>query len=306
MSRISVAALLVVLALPSIARAQNEIPNAGFTIQFVDSQEIGFEAKLAIDNDPTTMWASAWIASNPPFPHEIAINLGNQYLLWGIGYLARQDGLPNGNVQRFEIYSSNDGSTWTLLSTGAFTNTMALQTNTFPVPTYGRFLKLRALDSVPSDDPTTAVAAEIKVYKFNGISDKVGPGEPFLYEASHDGVCTTGYRLYANDTVLSTLPVSALTNGVITLPGALKALGFYQIKISAFAQNVCNITADEKFSETVILSVEQGLSAPSRPTIRTGTTPPPPIPPATIPNDKPAPTVAPTPQPRTFRIPPKE
>lgn len=293
---------LVLLLIPALVYAQNEIPNSNFTVQFVDSQEVGYEAKLAIDNDPATMWASAWVASNPPFPHEIVLNLNNSYLLYGIGYLARQDGLSNGNVGRYEVFGSNDGMTFFPLSTGTFVNTMNLQMNTFPIPTYARFVKFRGLDVVPeSPDLTTIVAAELKVYSFNGISFKVRPGEPWIASATHDGSCTVGYRLYANDVQISSAPVSSLSGNTIQLPGVLKDFGFYQIKISAYTMNMCNITADEKFSESVVLSVENTLSAPGIPTLSLPGIPmPPPIPPAT-------PTAVPTgaqPKPRVFTIPP--
>lgn len=307
MNKILISMLLALaLSVPSISLAQNEIVSSQFTIQFVDSQEAGYEAKLAIDNDPATMWASAWVASNPPFPHEIVLNLNGSYLLWGLGYLARQDGLPNGNVAQFEVFGSNDGSTFFPLSTGTFINTMDLQMNTFTIPTYARFVKFRALNSVPESvgDRTSAVAAEIKIYKYNGVTDKVKPGEAFIAQATHDGSCTVGYRLYANDVVIGTQPVSALSNGIIQIPGMLKITGYYQLKISAYTMDMCGITADEKFSESIIVSVEQMLSTPGIPSILKGT-PPTPVtdlfPPAPV-GAKPA--TPPTPQPRVFTVPP--
>lgn len=305
----------LLLTIASSARAQNEIMNAGFTITFVDSQEQGYEARLAIDNDPATMWTTAWIASHPPFPHEIVIQMGGaSYLMYGLGYLARQDGIPNGNLKDFEISLSQDGMNFTVISKGSFVNTMDLQMNVFPVPTYAKYIKLKGLNSVPESQPqdqNAMVAAEIKLYKYNGITDKVKPGEPFLVQAFHDGSCTVGYRFYANDVVVSTAPVSSLMNGMIQLPGMLKAVGYYQLKISAYTMDMCGITADEKFSESIILSVEQSLTAPGIPSIIKGSNAPVPIAPTPIPpaaaplkGSEPTPNIQP--KPRVFTVPPKK
>lgn len=305
--------VLALILLARSAAAQNEIPNSQLTVQFVDSQEVGFESKLAIDNDPSTMWATEWVASHPTFPHEIIINLNGSSLLYSLGYLARQDGIPNGNAGQYEISLSNDGQTFTQITTGTFVNTMQLQTVVFPVPTYARFVKFRVLNSVPESalngDSTALVAAEIKLYKYNGTTFSVRPGEPWLASATHDGACTVGYRLYANDVVISTVPVANLINGMIQLPGSLKELGYYQIKVSAYTANMCGITSDEKFSETVALVVENTLSTPGLPQISKGPfgptpvpTPPPVDPNAPVTTAKP--TVQPQPKPRVFQIPP--
>ena len=56
------------------------VPQSGWTLTFVDSQDLTFfEAFLAtnaFDGNPNTMWHTQWNPASPPPPHEIRINLG--------------------------------------------------------------------------------------------------------------------------------------------------------------------------------------------------------------------------------------
>lgn len=100
------------------------IPNEGWSLQFVDSEEtIGEDgaATNAFDGDEKTFWHTAWSSSSPTHPHEIQLHLGEKYKLKGFKYLPRQDGGINGTIKDYEFYVSSDGVDWgNPLSVGSF------------------------------------------------------------------------------------------------------------------------------------------------------------------------------------------
>ena len=78
------------------------IPQAGWTLTFVDSQDTSgagvYLATKAFDGNPSTFWHTEWSTSQPPPPHEIRINLGSMYNVSAFRYCRgrtarRTDGL---------------------------------------------------------------------------------------------------------------------------------------------------------------------------------------------------------------------
>jgi hypothetical protein len=61
----------------------------------------------------------------------------------------------------------------------------------------------------------------------------VRSGKAFSVSANHNGVNTTGYRLYMNSVVYLTQPVSALQNGVVTFAFPSINRGTYSATITA-------------------------------------------------------------------------
>jgi hexosaminidase len=125
------------------------VPKAGIRVASVDSQETTAEngaAANAIDDNPYTMWHTGYSSAVAPLPHQIVLDLGRQYRLAGLRYLPRQDGGTNGRVADYEIAVSNDGSTWTTVSSGTFADDQTEKEADF-TPTTGRYLRFRALSS---------------------------------------------------------------------------------------------------------------------------------------------------------------
>ena len=68
-----------------------------------------------------------------------------------------------------------------------------------------------------------AIVLAAVLYGFVSYSQTLGPNEvfvnqPFRIAADHNGVDTTSYELRQGTTLVSTVPASALANGVITFP----------------------------------------------------------------------------------------
>jgi len=140
------------------------IPHTGWTLRYVDSQELVGEngaATNAFDGNPNTIWHTQYRSASPRPPHEIQIDLGQIYSIEGFRYLPRQDGGTNGRIGQYEFYVSVDGANWgSPVATGTFANNATEKQVTW-APQSGRFIRLRALTEVYSNAWTSM--AEINV-----------------------------------------------------------------------------------------------------------------------------------------------
>lgn len=139
------------------------VPRANWSVHYVSSEEtVGAmrPADNAIDGDPATFWITEWFNQDVPYPHEIQINLGGDYEIDGLVYLPRQS-LSDGRIDRFEIYTSLDGTTWgNPVASGQFLNDPREQKVPF-AKTAAHYVKLKALSEV--EGRHFAAAAELKV-----------------------------------------------------------------------------------------------------------------------------------------------
>ena len=91
------------------------IPQTGWTLKYVDSQETAGEnspATNAFDGNPNTFWHTAYATGDAPLPHEIQISLGASRSITGFTYLPRQDTCTHGYIKQYEFYVSSDGVNW--------------------------------------------------------------------------------------------------------------------------------------------------------------------------------------------------
>ncbi len=138
------------------------IPQTSWTLKYVDSEELDGELRPATDSfdgNPATYWHTLWFES--PHPHEIQIDLGNNYDVNGFRYLPRQDGSWNGDINEYEFYVSSNGVNWgTAMATGNFINDKTEKEILFTSKT-GRYVRLVALSEVNGNDWTSM--AELNV-----------------------------------------------------------------------------------------------------------------------------------------------
>ncbi|MBD0833174.1 discoidin domain-containing protein [Aestuariibaculum sediminum] len=135
---------------PSVSDCSNpgEIPQSEWALLYVDSQQ-NSTAINAFDGDPNTHWHSKWSPTNDPLPHEIQIDLGDNYSISKFTYLPRQDGSANGKIKDFELYFSFDKNNWgDPKYTGQFINSSAEQSVNFSEAVQGRYMRLVALSEV--------------------------------------------------------------------------------------------------------------------------------------------------------------
>jgi len=140
------------------------INKSAWKLVSADSQHSGNEARLAFDGRNDTFWHTEWGSVEPPCPHTIVIDMASEYKVTAITYLSRQDGNQNGMVKNFEVYLSNDGSTWgSPVVSGQFKNTTSQQVTKLTTPTTGRYLKFVAKSEINGNAWTSAAEIGIQV-----------------------------------------------------------------------------------------------------------------------------------------------
>ncbi|WP_051209827.1 discoidin domain-containing protein [Gelidibacter mesophilus] len=121
----------------------------------------------ALDGNPATYWHTEWApggqATDPNYPHEMVLDMGENSVLSGFSYLPRQE-QSNGRVGDFAIYISDSTTDWgTAVASGTGTNNMTAQTLTFPA-TQGRYVRFLALTPAIAGQ-RWASAAELSVIR---------------------------------------------------------------------------------------------------------------------------------------------
>ena len=85
-----------------------------WSLIYTDSEDNygGNLATKAFDGNPYTFWHTEWKDNQPVHPHEIQIDLGDTAAFSGFEYMPRQDNNPNGNINNYEFYASNNPVNW--------------------------------------------------------------------------------------------------------------------------------------------------------------------------------------------------
>ncbi|MEO0447000.1 MAG: family 16 glycoside hydrolase, partial [Verrucomicrobiota bacterium] len=120
------------------------------------------QAAYAVDGKPTTLWHSRFSDGVVPPPHELVVDLGEERLLTGIQYLARQDGGWNGAFGNTSVFVSGDAETWpeSPATSVKFDKIRTPQSAIFPSPVSGRYVLVRA-ESAVGNGRVFASAADI-------------------------------------------------------------------------------------------------------------------------------------------------
>jgi hypothetical protein len=127
--------------LPNLQLTSQILDRSLTSIHSVSSEETNAEdsgALKAIDGISSTYWCSKW--SILP-PHYIALDLGASRQISGMRYSPTKDGDPDGNITRYEIHTSTDGTNWTLRASGTWTANGSDRDVAFS-PVTGRYIKL--------------------------------------------------------------------------------------------------------------------------------------------------------------------
>jgi hypothetical protein len=140
----------------------NLIDQSTLRIEAVDSEEtVGEDGRAvnAIDGDPDTIWHTEWLNATPDFPHYLTLDLGKAYQVTGLQYLQRQNS-RNSRIKDYRVAVSADGTTWTDVASGSFTEALVPQNVEFTA-TPGRYVRLTGLSSHPGN--VFGGAAELNV-----------------------------------------------------------------------------------------------------------------------------------------------
>lgn len=157
--------MVTILPCPSIDDCSNPdyLPKEKWKLMRVSSEEVNFpgRATMSFDDDPSTIWHTRWSTGSDPHPHEIEIDLGEEYDISVLEYLTRQDGV-NGRIKDFEVFFATVEGEWgSPAGSATFVNTSAPQKYEWESPQSARYLKIRVLSEVNNN--AWASAAEFSL-----------------------------------------------------------------------------------------------------------------------------------------------
>ena len=156
---------LIVMDLPDPNAIPLPLRKKNWKVVSFDSEAPDYEAKRAIDGDPRSFWHTQYEPSEPPFPHELVVDMGSKSTLYSFDYLARQ-GSTHPRIKDFELFVSTDGKTWSEpVLQGKFKDTDDLQS--FPInKARARYFKLVGRSGY------TRNAAAVGEISFYGMRDR--------------------------------------------------------------------------------------------------------------------------------------
>lgn len=128
------------------------LEKVSLSVAFCSNQEGSEPAENLVDNDPSTIWHTAYSVTVAPYPHWIDFDTGELKTIKGVSYLPRSVG-ENGDIKDYEIYVSADGKNWgEPIAKGSFPRTKDEKKVLFPSPVKARFVRFRALSSQNGQD----------------------------------------------------------------------------------------------------------------------------------------------------------
>jgi len=130
---------------------------------FASSEEVGLgEATHLLDNDPSTIWHSAYSVTVAKYPHWVDFDLLKETLITGISYLPRSDEYKTGDVKDFSVSVSNDGQHWEEIYKGTFPlKDGRPQKAIFAKPVKTRYLRFTALSEQYGQDYVSGAELQI-------------------------------------------------------------------------------------------------------------------------------------------------
>lgn len=134
---------------------------------FASSEEVDLgEATHLIDNDPSTIWHSAYSITVAKYPHWVDFDLMKEILVTGISYLPRSDEYKTGDVKDFSVSVSNDGQHWEEVHKGTFPlKDGSPQKAIFAKPVKARYLRFTALSEQYGQDYVSGAELQILIDK---------------------------------------------------------------------------------------------------------------------------------------------
>ncbi len=125
------------------------------------SQETAGEnapATNAVDGNTGTFWHTLWSGATPP--HQLTLELAKEEMVDGYYYLPRQDSATNGNITKYKIEVSTDGTNYASVAEGTWSSNKDAKTAEF-TPVQAKFVRLTVVEGVGG----FASAAEVKIHK---------------------------------------------------------------------------------------------------------------------------------------------
>lgn len=149
-----------------------------------------------LDGNTGSNWHSAWSGTPAPAPHSVTYDLGDSYDdVYQLKYLPRQDSSFNGVATQYEVAVSTDGSNFTKVAEGTWSNDKTEKSATFSSVS-ASYVKFTILQSNNGSGTQYGSAAEINIARKPGFT---------VDKAKLDKAITSAEALLATNPDLTTL-----------------------------------------------------------------------------------------------------
>jgi len=138
----------------------------------------GYPASAVLDGSTSSFWHSRFEGTPAPLPHSVTIDMKSARAISGLRYLPRQDGSFNGNIGRYTVTVGTDGTNFSQVATGSFSDSATEQPVRF-TPVTARYLRLTAITEAGGRGPWSS-AAEIQVLGVNPQASYAGTWGPTI------------------------------------------------------------------------------------------------------------------------------
>ena len=148
---------------PTFPTSLEKTKGVPMKVIFASSEEVDLgEATHLIDNDPSTIWHSAYSITVAKYPHWVDFDLMKEILVTGISYLPRSDEYKTGDIKDFSVSVSNDGQHWEEVHKGTFPlKDGSPQKAIFAKPVKARYLRFTALSEQYGQDYVSGAELQI-------------------------------------------------------------------------------------------------------------------------------------------------
>lgn len=210
---------------PKLDPCYQQISQSDWEITVDSEQATGNEKDLgryAIDNNPNTIWHTAWDPVIVQYPHSATVDMGRLNRVCRLTYLPRQSGGDNGDIKTYDLAVSKDGNNWqTVVTDGTFTNDKEEKAIEIPKGKQEfRYFKLTAKSA--QNGQAFAGAAELRAWGTAGKSEWLDQENWICsasdYEATGENNGESGWPKHACDNNLDTQWHSSYSGGVKPMP----------------------------------------------------------------------------------------
>jgi galactose oxidase len=154
------------------------LSRAGWSVTASDAAS-GDPVGNVLDGNTASFWHSRFEGTPVPLPHTLTIDMRSAQTISGLRYLPRQDGNSNGNIGRYTVTVSTDGTTFPApVATGSFDDSATEKPVRFRAVT-ARYIRLTAITEAGNRGPWSS-AAELQVLGVNPGATYAGTWGPTI------------------------------------------------------------------------------------------------------------------------------
>lgn len=122
------------------------LPTTGWSIIGSDSNESGAPASNVLDMNRSTIWHTPWSSAQTPQPHFFSVNMGALRSVKGLAFRNRDN--LNGAMKDINIYTSTNGTSWTLIKSAQLSKVSGSWINVNLDSTIStRYIKIESVNS---------------------------------------------------------------------------------------------------------------------------------------------------------------